>query len=69
MKLDKKKRNMLICLGVFGILLWRNFSLMKQVKELKDQKQQQLDIISAESGAMTGNVPIEPKMVDSGSMA
>jgi len=56
--MSNKNRNMLICVGVLGLLLWRNWSLMKEVKELKDEKQQQLDIMSAESGA---DVPIEPK--------
>jgi hypothetical protein len=60
--MDKKKRNMLICGAILGLLLYRNYTLMKQVAELKGEKQQQLDIISAESGAsMTADVPIEPK--------
>ena len=56
--MNKKQRNALICLGIFGILLYRNFSLMREVKQLRDEKQQQLDIISAEAGA---DVPIEPR--------
>ena len=56
--MNKKQRNALICLGIFGILLYRNFSLMKQVNKLKKSNQQQLDIISAEAGA---DVPIEPR--------